>query len=134
MDVNENDLTNLLRVLAISNAGLSKHESTLQEAKKRFWSYIHGNSDVLHPNLRSTVFNIVLAELTNEDDNDNELTRAWEAILKIYQDESLPSDQRLMALVSLGYTRDATLIDRYMAMALDDKQVRSQDIVYIYSR
>ncbi|ORZ06624.1 aminopeptidase [Absidia repens] len=131
---NENDLTNLLRVLAISNAGLSKHEATIQEAKKRFWAYVEGDNEVLHPNLRSTVFNIVLSELTNNNGNDDELTRAWEAVLTIYQDESLSSDQRLMALVALGYTRDAALIERYLAMASDESQVRSQDVIYIYSR
>ncbi|KAI8341908.1 peptidase family M1-domain-containing protein [Chlamydoabsidia padenii] len=128
----ENDLTNLLRVLAISNAGLSKHQATIQEAKRRFWSYVQGDSDVIHPNLRSTVFSIVLAEMTNDKENDNELTRAWEAVLKIYQDESLPTDQRLMALTSLGYTRDADLIERYLKMALDESQVRGQDAIYIY--
>ncbi|CAO3600034.1 unnamed protein product [Absidia cylindrospora] len=131
---NENDLTNLLRVLAISNAGLSKHEATIQEAKKRFWAYVEGDSQVLHPNLRSTVFNIVLSELTNDSGNGGELTRAWETVLAIYQDESLSSDQRLMALTALGYTRDTALIERYLAMALDENQVRSQDVIHIYSR
>ncbi|KAI8093157.1 aminopeptidase [Halteromyces radiatus] len=127
----DDDLTHMLRSLAISNAGLSKHQTIIQEAKTRFWSFIQGNTQSLHPNLRSTVFKIVLTETTNNDNNNNELARAWEALLAMYQDENLPSDQRLMILVALGCVKDAELIQRYLAMG--ETQVRSQDVVYIYS-
>ncbi|KAI8059621.1 peptidase family M1-domain-containing protein [Gongronella butleri] len=124
----DDDLTNLLRVLALSNAGLSKHTATVAEAKRRFHAYLDGDHDAIHPNLKSTVFNIVLAE--SEGD---ELQQAWEAVLANYQDESLPSDQRLLFLVSLGYARDPAIIQRYLNMALDENVVRSQDVFYVFA-
>ncbi|ORX60726.1 aminopeptidase [Hesseltinella vesiculosa] len=124
----DDDLTNLLRTLALSNAGVSKHEATVAEAKRRFWAYLDGEHEAIHPNLRSCVFNIVLNEFEGD-----ELTRAWDAVLAIYQDESLPTDQRLVALASLGAASDPVLVQRCLAMAMDEVQVRAQDVIYIFS-
>ncbi|KAI9303817.1 aminopeptidase [Cunninghamella echinulata] len=125
----DNDLTNLLRVLAISSAGGSKHTETIEEAKKRFWSFVGGDHDSIHPNLRSSVFSITLK---NEEDSE-QVIKAWEAILAIYKDESIPNDQQLIALSVLGDTKNPSLIKRCLDMVLDETQVRPQDVVYIFS-
>ncbi|EIE91503.1 hypothetical protein G6F46_002840 [Rhizopus delemar] len=125
---NDNYLTTLLRVLAISNAGHSNDIKTVEEAKRRFWQFVEGNTDAIHPNLRSSVYNIVLRTAENEEEEE----KVWTEILKIYHDESLPSDQRLIALSSLGGVKHNGLIQRYLNMSLDDKQVRGQDSFYVF--
>ncbi|CAO3614306.1 unnamed protein product [Cunninghamella blakesleeana] len=123
----DNDLTNLLRVLAISSAGASKHPETVEEAKKRFWAFVGGDKESVHPNLRSAVFTITL-----KNEEANQVTKAWEAILAIYKDESIPNDQQLVALTALGHVKDADLINRCLSMILDENQVRPQDVMYIF--
>ncbi len=121
-------LTNILRVLAISNAGRSNHTETIQEAKKRFWQFVEGNTNVLHPNLRGPVYSIVLKAAENEEEEE----KVWSEIFKIYRDEALPSDQRLTALSSLGGASHANLIQKYLDMCLDEKLVRGQDSIYVF--
>ncbi|KAG0164361.1 Aminopeptidase 2 mitochondrial [Apophysomyces sp. BC1034] len=121
-------LTNILRVLALSNAGRSNDAQTVTQAKERFWQFVQGNTDAVHPNLRGPVFSIALESAENEEEE----TRVWEEILKIYRDESLPTDQRLIALSSLGTTKSEALTKRYLNMSLDDKEVRGQDSIYVF--
>ncbi|KAI9491733.1 aminopeptidase [Zychaea mexicana] len=121
-------LTNLLRVLALTNAGRSNDPDTVAEAKKRFWEFVQGNTDAVHPNLRGSVYGIVL--LTAEDEAEE--VKLWESILKIYKDESLPTDQRMIALNALGGVKSQELVMRYLKMSLDDSQVRGQDSIYVF--
>lgn len=124
----EDYLTSILRVLAITNAGRSNDGETIEEAKKRFWQFVEGNTDALHPNLRGPVYNIVLGAAENEEEEE----KFWEQILKIYRDENLPTDQRLIALNSLGGVKSKALIQRYLDMSMDEKEVRGQDSLYVF--
>jgi len=121
-------LTNMLRVLVLSNAGRSGDQEVVEEARNRFWRFVKGDNDALHPNLRGPVYNIVLKNAKDE----TEETQVWEEVLKIYQNEALTSDQRLTALAVLGDAKSEALINRYLAMSLDDKQVRGQDSIYVF--
>jgi aminopeptidase 2 len=121
-------LTNILRVLALTNAGRSNDGETVEEARKRFWQFVEGNTDALHPNLRGPVYNIVLDAAENEEEEE----KLWEQVLKIYRDETLPTDQRLIALNSLGGIKSKTLIQRYLDMSMDEKEVRGQDSLYVF--
>lgn len=121
-------LTNILRVLALTNAGRSNDGETVEQAKKRFWQFVEGNTDALHPNLRGPVYSIVLGAAENEEEEE----KLWEEILKIYRDETLPTDQRLIALSSLGGVKGKALIQRYLEMSLDEKEVRGQDSLYVF--
>lgn len=120
-------LTNILRVLALTNAGRSNDVETVEQAKKRFWQFVEGNTDALHPNLRGPVYSIVLGAAENEEEE-----KLWEEILKIYRDETLPTDQRLIALSSLGGAKSKALIQRYLDMSIDEKEVRGQDSLYVF--
>ena len=64
--------------------------------------------------------------------NEEEEEKVWEQVLKIYRDETLPTDQRLIALSSLGNIESKTLIQRYLDMSLDEKEVRGQDSLYVF--
>ncbi|KAL0074682.1 aminopeptidase [Phycomyces blakesleeanus] len=121
-------LTNILRVLAISNAGLSKDAATIDEAKRRFWLCAGGDTEALHPNLRGPVYNIVLRAAKDEEEE----IRLWDEIHKIYHDQTIPTDQRLIALSALGGAKSPTLIDRYLQMSLDENEVRGQDSIYVF--
>lgn len=124
----EDYLSSVLRVLAITNAGRSNDAQTAEEAKRRFWQFVEGNTEVLHPNLRAPVYDIVLYTAESEEEEE----KVWEHILKIYRDESLPTDQRLTALSALGGTKHKGLIQRYLDMSLDEKEVRGQDQFYVF--
>ncbi|ORE08615.1 hypothetical protein BCV72DRAFT_86089 [Rhizopus microsporus var. microsporus] len=124
----EDYLISVLRVLAITNAGRSNDAQTAEEAKRRFWQFVEGNTEVLHPNLRAPVYDIVLYTAESEEEEE----KVWEHILKIYRDESLPTDQRLTALSALGGTKHKGLIQRYLDMSLDEKEVRGQDQFYVF--
>lgn len=130
-DFNSTDdyLTNILRVLAITNAGRSDDPSIVNESKKRFWAFVKGDNEALHPNLRGPVYNIVLGAAEDEAEEE----KMWEHILDIYRDESLPTDQRLIALNALGGVKSHTLLYRYLDMSMDEKEIRGQDCLYVYS-
>lgn len=121
-------LTNILRVLALTNAGRSNDGEVVEQARKRFWQFVEGNTDALHPNLRGPVYNIVLGAAENEEEEET----LWEQVLKIYRDETLPTDQRLIALNSLGGVKSKALIQRYLDMTMDEKEVRGQDSLYVF--
>lgn len=126
---NEDYKTSLMRVLAIANAGKSKDTQTIEEAKKRFWAFVEGDLSALHPNLRGSVYSIVL---TAAEDDSTEEKKVWESILKIYNDESLPIDQRMIALNALGGAKSSELVERFLHMSLDEKQIRGQDSLYVF--
>ncbi|KAI7900637.1 aminopeptidase [Cokeromyces recurvatus] len=122
-------LTSNLRALAIANAGRSKDSETVEEAKKRFSQFMEGNMDAIHPNLRGSTYSIVLGAASDDEEEEK---RVWEEILKIYRDESLPTDQRLIALSALGGAKSKSLVQRYLEMSLDEKEVRGQDSLYVF--
>ncbi|KAI8089940.1 aminopeptidase [Halteromyces radiatus] len=121
-------LTNILRVLALTNAGRSNDTTTVTEAKKRFDKFVAGDMDALHPNLRGPVYGIVLSNAANVEEEN----AVWEKILQMYHNECLPTDQRLIALNSLGGAKSEALISRYLLMSLDEKEVRGQDSIYVF--
>ncbi|CAO3593307.1 unnamed protein product [Absidia cylindrospora] len=121
-------LTNILRVLALTNAGRSNDVATVEEAKKRFHKFVAGDIDALHPNLRGPVYGIVLSNAESVEEEH----AVWEKILQMYHNETLPTDQRLIALNALGGAKNEALISRYMLMSLDEKEVRGQDSIYVF--
>ncbi|KAI9303207.1 aminopeptidase [Cunninghamella echinulata] len=121
-------LTNILRVLALTNAGRSNDMNTVNEAKIRFHKFVAGDINALHPNLRGPVYGIVLANANNVEEE----AAIWEKILQMYHNESLPTDQRLIALNALGGAKSESLISRYLLMSLDEKEVRGQDTIYVF--
>ncbi|GAA5799771.1 hypothetical protein HPULCUR_005189 [Helicostylum pulchrum] len=120
----EAELDKLLRVLAISEAGLSGDENVIAEAKSRFEKFINGDHSVISPDLRYTVFKISLKQASSEAEE----TKVWESIFAIYSDESFPIDQNIIALQSLGTgIKYPSVITKTLNLILDEKQVRTQD-------
>lgn len=119
----ELELDKLLRVLVLSEAGLAGDNNVISEAKNRYEQFINGNYDIVSPDLRNTVYKIVLKQ---SDDKEEE--KVWKEIFNIYNDESFPMDQRVVALQSLGSTiKTKAMIEKTMALVLNEQEVRTQD-------
>ncbi|ORY04712.1 aminopeptidase [Basidiobolus meristosporus CBS 931.73] len=118
----EDYLSSLLRNLAIAMAGKAEDKEIIAEAQQRFEKFIGGDESAIHPNLRSTVYDIVVKNGGQQE---------YEAVLKIYE-ETTTADQKLFALAALGSTSQPELIQRSLDFAISDS-VRPQDIIYIIS-
>lgn len=95
--------------------------SVIEEAQRRFKLFIDGDSDAIHPNLRGTVFGIVVA---------NGGSTEYDAVVKIYRKTTVP-DQKIASLAALGTTLDPALIQKTLDFAISN-EVRNQDIIYVY--
>ncbi|KAK9764313.1 hypothetical protein K7432_008285 [Basidiobolus ranarum] len=118
----EDYLSSLLRNLAIAMAGKAGDEEIIQEAQQRFAKFIEGDEAAIHPNLRSTVYGIVVRNGGQQE---------YEAIQKLYE-ETTTADQKLFALAALGATRQPELIQRALDYSISE-HVRPQDIIYVLS-
>jgi aminopeptidase 2 len=117
----ESDKIKLLRPLIIGMAGKCGNSKVIDEARKRFAEFVAGNEDVLHPNLRGTVYSMVIREGGKEE---------YDSVLKLYQTLTV-ADQKLAALGALGSSRVPSVIENALELTKDDKVVRSQDVIYI---
>lgn len=89
------------------------------EAKKRFDGYVSGERDTLHPDLRSTVFHLVVKYGNYQD---------YQQVKGIYEKSSIV-DEKLAALSALGASQDCTVLKETLNFALSEK-VRNQDLIY----
>jgi aminopeptidase N len=118
----DSDLKKLLRTLMIGVAGKSGDRQIIEEARRRFWKFVHDRDEkILHPNLRGVVYAIVL-KYGDE--------KVYDAVERIYRETTIV-DQKLAALGALGATEDRVLIERALDYALSS-HVRSQDVMYVF--
>lgn len=116
----ESVLAGLLRSLAISNVGMSGDQEVVKEAQRRFKLFLGGDHAALHPDLRATVYQIVIRHGGSE---------TYQAIKKLYRVTETP-DQKLNALAALGHVAEPELISDALNFSLSE-EVRPQDIIYI---
>ncbi|RUP43712.1 hypothetical protein BC936DRAFT_136832 [Jimgerdemannia flammicorona] len=125
----EEYLTAMLRIVVIPNAGYGADKRIVAEAQDRFWRFVRdSDATAVHPNLRGIVYGIVLQHAKDEAEE----TGVWEAILRVFKDTSLPTDQRYIALSKLGDTKSQALVERLLGMTLDSEQIRQQDVIYAF--
>ncbi|MCJ1477322.1 hypothetical protein MMC13_005993 [Lambiella insularis] len=112
----EDTLTTRLRSLLISTAGGAGHQSTIEEARKRFTAYTSGETQAIHPSLRGAIFGVAV-----ENGGDNE----YKAVKKDYL--SSPSvDAKEIGLQAMGHVQSSSLVNDFMDFQLSD-QVAVQD-------
>ncbi|KAJ9085937.1 hypothetical protein DSO57_1009263 [Entomophthora muscae] len=107
----ESKLDGLMRDLAIGNVGLCGDYEVLEEARRRFNLFLGGDPTALHPDLRSTVYHIVL-NLGGDSE--------YQALKKIYCETESP-DQKLSVLSVLGYVTQPALINDALNFAISDE-------------
>ena len=116
----EGHLDQMMRTLALGVAGKAGDTDVVKEAQRRFKLFAAGDESAVHPNIRGSVYSIVLQNGGKDE---------YEAVLKIYR-EAKVVDQKLAALGALGSIKDASLLRRTLDMSMTDA-VRPQDIIYI---
>jgi len=112
----------LLRKLLLTNAGCAGDEAVVEEAKKRFASYVAGDVKALNQNVQSAAFEIVVLHGDEAD---------FRKVLKCWRDATA-TDQKLAAIGALTVTRDPKLIQELMQIAVSD-EVKAQDINYFFA-
>ncbi|KAG0041376.1 hypothetical protein BGZ83_001887 [Gryganskiella cystojenkinii] len=117
----EDYLTSRLRNVILRSAGRAGHEATVAEAKRRFALFVADASQesILHPSIRQTAFEIVLAHGGEEE---------FRQVLKYFHNAPKP-DQQVVALLALGSVQQPELIAEVQALAISEA-VRPQDIMY----
>lgn len=117
----ESDKVKLLRPLILGMAAKSGNKMVIAEAQKRFSAFVAGDMEAIHPNLRGTVYGIVVREGG---------VKEFEQVLDLYEKLTV-ADQKLAALGALGYGRDPVVISKALDLTKNDAIVRPQDVIYI---
>ncbi|CAG7562111.1 unnamed protein product [Fusarium equiseti] len=105
------------KALMFGKAAIVEDESAKKAAFELFEKFINGDREAVQPNLRSSVFGVVLTYGGEAEYN---------AVLKEYE-TAKQSSERNTALRSLGFAKDPELIKRTLAYTLSDN-VKTQDI------
>lgn len=103
--------------LLFGSAASAGDDKTKAAAFEMFEKFAAGDRKAIHPNLRSSVYSVVLQYGGKKE---------YDAILKEYE-TAKSSDERNSALRSIGRAQDPELIQRTLAYALS-KEVKDQDI------
>ncbi|KAL3600265.1 Aminopeptidase 2 mitochondrial [Fusarium poae] len=105
------------KALMFGKAAIVEDEAAKKAAFELFEKFISGDREAVQPNLRSSVFGVVLSYGGEAEYN---------AVLKEYE-TAKQSSERNTALRSLGFAKDPALMKRTLAYTLSDN-VKTQDI------
>lgn len=103
--------------LLFGSAGLSGDPTIIKAAQDMFAKFIGGDRKAIHPNIRGSVYGIVL---------ENGGTKEYDALLNEYR-TAKDADERNTALRSLGRAPTKELIQRSLDLPLSD-EVKGQDV------
>ncbi len=107
------------KALLFEAAGAAGDEKIIEAAQSMFRAFAAGKRNAIHPNIRSSVYGIVLEHGGKEE---------YEIILNEYCTAKI-ADGRNTALRCLGRAKDEALMQRTLALPLSDI-VKSQDFYY----
>ncbi|KAI4206462.1 MAG: hypothetical protein LQ346_001088 [Caloplaca aetnensis] len=116
-DPDEDHIQAQFKALLFGSAGLTGDEKVIKAAQDMFAKFKGGDRSAIHPNIRGSVYAIVLRNGGEEE---------YDAILHEYQTAS-DADERNTALRSLGRVDSPELIQRTLSLPLSD-QVKGQDV------
>ncbi|KAI9817014.1 MAG: Aminopeptidase 2 mitochondrial [Phylliscum demangeonii] len=114
----EDHLQQQFKTLLFSAAGQTGDRAVIDAAFAMFRAYGQGQREALHPNLRASVYRIVLQYGGAAE---------YDGVLHAFR-TAKNSDERNDALRTLGAARDPALIQRTLALALSEADVKGQDI------
>ncbi|KAL2841267.1 peptidase family M1-domain-containing protein [Aspergillus pseudoustus] len=105
------------KALLFSAAGMAGDKTVVKAAQDMFQRYAAGDYSAIHPNIRGSVFSIVLK---------NGGEKEYNAVYDRFRNAPT-SDEKTTALRCLGTAEDPALIQRTLGLALGD-EVKNQDI------
>ncbi|KAL8968977.1 MAG: hypothetical protein Q9183_002219 [Haloplaca sp. 2 TL-2023] len=105
------------KALLFGSAGLAGDEKVIKAARDMFAKFKAGDRTAIHPNIRGSVYAIVLRNGGDDEYN---------VLLKEYQ-TAKDADERNTALRSLGRVESDELIQRTLSLPLSD-MVKGQDV------
>lgn len=106
-----------LKALLFGSAGLCGDKKIIAAANDMFSKYTKGDSSAIHPNIRASVFAIVVQNGGEEE---------WNAVWTIYQDAPT-ADEKNTALRALGRSKKPELIQKTLS-TLANGDVKNQDL------
>lgn len=114
---NEDHILSQFKSLMFGSAGLAGDEKIISAAKEMFAKFMKGDFEAIHPNLRTSVFAIVL--------RDGGL-KEYDALLARYH-TAPTAEERNNCLRALGRGQSPELIDKTLKLALSG-EVKMQDV------
>ncbi|KAL1998632.1 hypothetical protein VTN02DRAFT_5868 [Thermoascus thermophilus] len=105
------------KALMFGNAGMADDPTVVKAAQDMFARFAEGDLSAIHPNIRGSVFSIVLK---------NGGEKEYNVVLDRFRNAPT-SDEKNTALRSLGASEDPALVQRTLDLALSN-EVKSQDI------
>ncbi|KAF1950718.1 hypothetical protein CC80DRAFT_496632 [Byssothecium circinans] len=114
---NDGHIEQQFKAMMFGSAGVAKDETIIKAAFDMFGKFKAGDQTAIHPNLRGSVYAIVLSNGGKEE---------YDVVL----DQALnakTSDERNTAMRSLGRAKSPELIQRTLALSISD-DVKAQDI------
>ncbi|SLM36209.1 aminopeptidase [Lasallia pustulata] len=116
---NEDHIQAQFKALLFGSAGLGGDAKIIEAAQTMFQDFAAGNKKAIHPNIRGSVYGIVLQ---------NGGEKEYDIILNEYR-TAQTADERITALRSLGRAASPHLIQRTLAFPLSD-EVKGQDMYH----
>ncbi|KAE8394749.1 Aminopeptidase 2 mitochondrial [Aspergillus alliaceus] len=114
---NDGHILQQFKALLFSSAGSAEDPAVVKAAQEMFERFAAGDTSAIHPNIRGSVFNIVLKNGGEKEYN-----------VVLDRSRNAPtSDEKTTALRCLGSAEDPALIQRTLGLALSD-EVKNQDI------
>ncbi|CAG7980251.1 unnamed protein product [Penicillium salamii] len=114
---NDDHILQQFKALMFGAAGMADDPVVVKAAQDMFARFAAGDNSAIHPNIRGSVFTIVLKHGGLKE---------YEVVLNQFRNAPT-SDEKTTALRCLGASQDPTLIQRTLGLALND-EVKSQDI------
>ena len=112
----------LLRPLILGMTGKCGNESVLKQARELFEQFWSGDFTAIDPNLRSTIFNLIMSHGGTEE---------FDKMFSLYK--TLTScDHKLLALDALGFAKEPEVIKRALNLTLNNEDVKPQDYMNIF--
>jgi aminopeptidase 2 len=116
----DDELTQQLKALAFSGAGLNGDLKVVEAAMAMFKKLADGDLDAIHPNLRGSVYGIALQH------GDNKGEKEWDIIYNVFKN-GRNNDEKNTALRWLGRSKNPENIKKTLALALSP-EVKDQDV------
>ena len=114
---NDDHILQQFKALMFGSAGMAEDPTVVKAAQDMFARFATGDLSAIHPNIRGSVFTIVLKHGG---------VKEYEVVLDRFR-HAPTSDEKTTALRCLGAADNATLIQRTLDLAMGD-EVKNQDI------